>query len=288
MISIYSLNQIVYKILGAERSTKLAYSPLGRLIIGDPEGEKIFIARDGIKLKLKKKEAIKLGIYHLGAVHLLETLAIKKILVEGDVVVDIGAYIDGWYGLLAAKIIGKKGHVYSFEPHPIFFKRLRENIKLNGFTNITAERLAVSDKKSSALFYEAGSSSSLYTDQLSKNEIQSQKPIFIETVTLDSYIKKKKIKKVNFLKIDAEGADMKVLRGAKNLLSTSQEPDLMVEVLDMNLNAAGSRRNEILSYLDCFGYKPYIFTHEGLKPYSKSEDQITPNLFFTKRALLLR
>src|SRR3989338_8060566 len=114
MISIYSLNQIVYKILGAERSTKLAYSPLGRLIIGDPEGEKIFIARDGIKLKLKKKEAIKLGIYHLGAVHLLETLAIKKILVEGDVVVDIGAYIDGWYGLLAAKIIGKKGHVYSF------------------------------------------------------------------------------------------------------------------------------------------------------------------------------
>lgn len=285
MISTYSLNQIVYKILGAERSTKLAYSFLGRLIAGDPESEKIFTARDGIKLKLKKKEAIKLGIYHLGAVHLLETLAIKKILAEGDIVVDIGAYIDGWYGFIAARIIGKKGHVYSFEPHPVFFRRLVENIKLNGFTNITAERLAISDKKGSARFYEAGSSSSLYTEQLSKEEMNPQKPILIKTIALDSYIKMKNIKKVRFLKIDAEGTDMKVLRGAKNLLSSSHAPDLMIEILDKNLNAAGSKRNEIFSYLDKLAYKPFIFTHEGLRNYHRRGDQITPNLFFTKRAL---
>lgn len=287
-MSIIALNQVIYKILGAERSSRLAFSWLGKLMIGNWDKEKIFSARKGIKLKLTKKEAFYLGIFHLGAVHFLETLVVEKILTKRDVIIDIGAYKDGWFSLLSAKIIGKKGHVYSFEPHPVFSKQLQENINLNGFTNITVEELAISDKKGRAPFYGAGLASSLFRDTLSKVYSFSPKPNFlVETTTLDSYTEKRNLKKVRFIKIDAGGAEMKVFRGAKSLLSSPSAPDIMVEISDSELKAGGSNRNEVLSYLDNFGYKPFNFTIEGLEPYSRKKGQTTLNLFFSKSPLPL-
>jgi FkbM family methyltransferase len=274
-------NRVIYRILGAKGSARLARSWLGelfaKLIIRNPDAVEVFEGEDGIKLKLPKNEAKRFGLCYLGVINPFETAVVKKILSEGDNFMDIGAYQDGWYSFLAAKLIGESGHVYSFEPHPVSFQGLRENVELNNVTNITAEKLALSDKKGKAFFYDAGVLSSLF-----KSKLSSSQPLTVQTTTLDSYIQEKKIRRVRLIKIDTEGAEMKILRGAKDLLS-STAPDLIVEVVDDHLKVAGSNRNELLSYLERFGYKPFIFTSNGLKPYIDSKGQPTPNLFFTKR-----
>ncbi len=286
MITLIALNQAIYKMIGARMSSKLAYSWLGKLMMGDLNAEKIFTVRGGIKLKLTQKEAIDLGIFHLGAVHLFETFVIEKILSEGDVAIDVGTYKDGWHSLLSAKIVGKKGHVYSFEPHPVFFKQFLENIKLNGFDNITVEKLGISDKQGTAPFYSIVLASSLFRDTLSEVYQFPEKPdLSIKTTTLDNYAKKRGLKKIKFIKIDAGGAEMKVFTGAKNLLSSRSAPDIMVEISDNELKAGGSHREEVLSYLNSLGYEAFIFTPKGLRSYSHKGNQITPNLFFTKRKL---
>lgn len=279
-------NQLLYKILGPERSTRLAYSWLGRVIkkfLLKQNKVQVFKGKEGINLKLSKKEALELGFYYLGVVNPRETEVLKKILSQGDVFIDVGAYKDGWHSLLAARLVGKQGKVYAFEPHPEFFKRLKENIRFNKLTNIRAERLALSDKKGKAFFYEAEESSSFFKKQIPQQKLTAERPIIVQTITLDSYLRKQRIRKVRLVKIDVEGAEMRVLKGAKKLLSSKTAPCLMIEVVESHLKVAGSSKKEFLSFLHQFGYRPCIFTARGLRLYRRDRRQPTRNLFFTKK-----
>jgi FkbM family methyltransferase len=69
----------------------------------------------------------------------------KGIVKEGMVVVDIGANI-GYYTLIAAKLVGKSGIVYVFEPMPSNYECLCKNIEVNGYTNVVLIQKAVSNK----------------------------------------------------------------------------------------------------------------------------------------------
>lgn len=204
-------NRFLYSILGPKRSTKLAHSRLGKIVFsivsGQPKALQIYEGSNGVKVKLLPYEALSLGILHVGAINPLETQVVKNILDSGDICVDIGTYVDGWYTLLAAKIVGNKGHVYAFEPHPVFFQRLMENVKLNNLTNVTAENSAVASRNGRRMFYENGAGSSFFKDHAGSDA----KTLRVRTTTLDSYVLKEKIKLVRLVKIDVEGAEMEVL-----------------------------------------------------------------------------
>ncbi len=141
----------LYPILGPSLSTKIATSALGKMLVkllyGNSRGLKIHTASNGIRLKLTQEEALIMGMAHLGLINLYETEVLSKIIKKGDIFIDVGAYIDGWYSLLAAKKIGPKGHVFAFEPNPSCYRRLKENIKLNNLDNVTLEKIALSQKK---------------------------------------------------------------------------------------------------------------------------------------------
>ena len=139
-------------------------------------------------MKLSPDEAFGLGIVHLGTINKLESAVLKKVLAPGDIVLDIGAYVDGWYTLLAGKLVGKTGQVYSFEPHPLYFQRLEENITLKRLTNVTPVMLGISDRNGTAKFYEAGGASSLLKSQ-AERFTPIAKEMTIQTCTLNKFLK---------------------------------------------------------------------------------------------------
>jgi FkbM family methyltransferase len=152
---------------------------------------------------------------------------------------------------------------------------LKNNIKINKFKNITASQLALSDKEGYTYLYEAKEASTIIRERaLSLNY---PRKIQVKMLTLDKYLKDSNIGKVDFIKIDVEGAEKKVLRGARKILSRDDGPDLLVEVT--------KERSEIIEELKHYSYIPYYFTKNGeVKRYKNSlQHSATLNMYFKKR-----
>ncbi|MGC8650941.1 MAG: FkbM family methyltransferase, partial [Hydrogenobaculum sp.] len=138
---------------------------------------------------------------------------------DGDIVFDCGAnsskdsYINCLY---FAKKAGKNGKVYAFEPIPRIYNELLEDIK--GYDNIIAVNKGVSDKKQKAYFEDLGGGGS---------RIASNGAIEVELTTIDDFVKEQGIEKVDFIKMDIEGAELDALKGAVNTIKTFK-PKLVI------------------------------------------------------------
>jgi FkbM family methyltransferase len=158
----------------------------------------------------------------------VQQLMVKHIKV-GSVVYDIGANY-GIHTLLMARRAGRTGHVYAFEPSEEIMPQLQVNIKLNAFTNVTCLQLAVSDSIGSATFVKGqhkGAGHLAGGGQQMESNTESQ----VETITLDDavFAASRRCKLPHFVKIDVEGAESKVLRGAKRVLAEAK-PILLIEL----------------------------------------------------------
>lgn len=280
-------NAVIYNILGSKLSTGLAVSPLGKLLFKilfkSKKGVGRYAIDEGIKLEMDLTEAVNSGVIILGSWNQFETSVLKTVLQFGDVVIDVGAFM-GSYSLLASKLTGENGRVYAFEPNPDYFKKLKRNILLNNFHNIQAFDLALSNKKGVVKFYPASSGSSLVKNVAERLINKKIKPIKVKTITLNDFISKEKIGHIDFIKIDVEGWDLQVLKGASNILRRKDAPDIMVEVIDEQLKIAGSSSYDLITYMKSFAYVPYIFARDGLRPYGNLDIQ-TLNLLFRKNVL---
>ncbi len=274
----------IYKTLGATASSKLVASTLGKLlfkVIFKGKGKRIYTTNHGIQLELDPSESMYSGIGLLGTYNPFETHILEIILRSGDIVIDVGAFI-GWYSLLAGKLVGNKGRVFSFEPSHIHFQELTNNIVGNKLHNIKTFNVAVSNKNDKVSFWEAGRGSSLIEKEAEIHNSFIKEPIQVTTVTLNDFIEREKIQHIDFIKIDAEGWDLQILKGATNILKKKDAPDIMVEVIDEELKRVGFSADELIRYMESFGYTPYTFTGNGLRIYKK-QDTRTPNLLFRKK-----
>lgn len=280
-------NVVIYNILGSKLSTNLAASPLGKVLFAvlfkGKKGRNIYTTNEGVKFEMDFSDAIGFGVAILGSWNQFETKVLKNILQPGDVVIDIGAFF-GSYTLLTSKLVGKKGKVYSFEPSPDHSEKLKKNILLNKFRNIQTFKLALSNREGVVKFYAAGSGSSLVKNEAESHIGKKIKPIKVKAVTLNNFIKKERIRHIDFIKIDVEGWDLQVLKGASDILKRKNAPDVMVEVMDEQLRRAGSSADELIKYMESFMYKPYIFTGRGLRTY-KNRGMRTLNLLFRRSML---
>ncbi len=141
----------------------------------------------------------------------------------GSFVLDIGGNV-GQYAILFGAVTGSSGKVISFEPDPDHRRVLEKNIVLNGFSDtVHAEGLAVSDQNGSHILFSRKNDqmSSLVRSGLGTNahspEVREQT---ISMVRLDDYLARNKLDFPDWVKIDTEGAEVNVLRGARNLLKS--------------------------------------------------------------------
>lgn len=181
----------------------------------------------------------------------LSTEVFKKIVRSGDVVVDVGANI-GYYTLLAAKLVGKGGVVYSFEPEKSNYLNLIENIYLNRDLEsamIQVRQWAISDSSREATLYvsktEAGAHS-LESVRIKENPDSA----IVTAVPLDDVVRES----VRLVKVDTEGHEMSVLQGAKETLCRSKDIRLMIECWEGGLIFSGSSVAEFMGKLGELGF----------------------------------
>jgi FkbM family methyltransferase len=159
---------------------------------------------------------------------------------QGDIVVDVGAHI-GRYTIIASKRVGTNGKVIAIEAHPGNYEMLNRNIELNGLTNVTTLNYAVYSKESKIKLYmpdeEFGYTMhhsimfSYLSPKYSLKGKENEKFIEVNANTLDNLLQKNGLsREVNWIKIDVEGAEFEVLKGATEILSNSKEICLLIEV----------------------------------------------------------
>jgi len=186
--------------------------------------------------------------------------AVVKALVEvvkpGASAVDIGAHI-GFYTLILSKMVGPQGRVLAFEPLPWNFSVLCDNIRLNNCTHVEAINKALLDRTCDL---EAdiredgvlpGSVAYIATDG-------AESPI-ASAVPLDDFLRESKAP-VHFMKVDVEGAESSVLKGASNTIE-SYHPALIIEVHHFDGPADAS---PVIGQLREWGYQIRWLTREKL------------------------
>ena len=149
-----------------------------------------------------------------------ETFAFfRENLQSGDTVLDIGGHI-GLFAVVTARLVGETGKVYSFEPTPFTRGVLKEVVELNECGDIVEVREeAVSSKSGTTVFFDTGDEIS-NANSLVKTE-RSKKEIPITLTSVDEFVDARAIR-VNCLKIDVEGAELDVLRGARETFLTQR------------------------------------------------------------------
>lgn len=215
---------------------------------------------NGVKYKLDLREYIDYSIYTDSFEK--ETTNIMKVLVKPDMtVLDIGANI-GYYTFILADL---STQVIAFEPTNFAFDKLRENLSLNNFNNIIIEKKGLSDKKETKEV-ELCSSWPVF-DREGTHPIHKGKLVksVIDLITLDEYLKGKKI---DFIKLDVDGYELKVLKGAVDTLE-KYKPPIITEIGYYTLNEAGDSPEEMIDLLYSLGY---VLSDETLKPYKNKTE----------------
>lgn len=147
----------------------------------------------------------------LGSYEYQKRITFARFLTTGDTVYDIGAHV-GFYSVLAASLVGQSGSVYAFEPYPRNIAYLRRHVDMNHLDQVKVVELAVSDRTGVAHFSQGASSS--------MGSLSSDGGYEVGTVSLDDWVFTQHNPVPKLLKIDVEGGEGDVLRGAKSILST--------------------------------------------------------------------
>ncbi|MEK7555442.1 MAG: FkbM family methyltransferase [Patescibacteria group bacterium] len=190
-----------------------------------------------------KKWIIGSGVlsYWLGTYEIEKQRLFGKIVKNDDIVYDIGAHV-WFYTLLASELVGGKGKVFSFEPNPRNIFYLRKHIALNNFKNIMVFEAAVSEKSGTALF-------NLQKDNFSGGRIGLREGGFnVKTVALDDLVVSEKLPLPNIIKIDIEGGEFAVLKGATGILE-KYRPVIFLATHDEE------NHKNCLNFLELLGYK---------------------------------
>jgi FkbM family methyltransferase len=206
------------------------YKTIKFLRLGNPVSLKINVPKYGYKVlcPIKKEEIVNMTIRED---EIIEHFTPK----QGDIVVDIGANI-GRYTIISSKRVGTNGKVVAIEAHPGNFEMLNRNIKLNQLTNVIPLNYAVYSKETKIKLYVPDEESG-YTIYHTLMERTGKKFVEVDAITLDYLLLQLNgIRdgvegvEVNWIKIDVEGAEFEVLKGAANVLSKSKDIALLIEV----------------------------------------------------------
>ena len=214
------------------------------------------VNRKGINYQLDLSEWVDWNIYFHNEVEPREKLF--SLIKEGMIVIDIGANM-GEVSLNIANRVRETGKVYSFEPSSTNYKKCFQNILLNEKlkNSIDLNFCALGDKSTSA-FLKIADKNNLGMNSISDSGEK------IEIRKLDDIVAEKNISKIDLIKLDVEGYELKVLKGAEQCIKKFH-PALFIELDDELLKKQGDSSFLLLNWLNEHNYKiidPLLSTEE--------------------------
>jgi len=181
-----------------------------------------------------------------------------EILSPGMTFVDAGACY-GLYTLAASKIVGERGRVIAFEPASRAFRVLQKNIVLNSLANVLAYPLALAASKGKALLHYHPC---VGCDSLGRDHSFTETAEEIASECLDDVLRNIPINHVDVIKMDVQGAEELVLRGASKILRASR-PTIIFEVYPPAAVLLGLSPNGTWDFLDTLGYEFFVVDRHG-------------------------
>jgi len=286
-------SQIAYTFSDARRLRDLVQSRIQALAVikrcvSEEKMASILISRkdiiitldDGRKFYWHPENMNLLALRPAGEYKPEDTHLVSKIINKGDIAFDIGANF-GWYTTLLINLVGETGEVHAFEPVPQVFDELKNNLELNGklqCRNVFLNNLAVSDRGGQLSIYmpvKLGPAHSSPAIHHKGKHIEYK----CDVITLDEYVKTRRISKVSFIKANIEGSELLMLKGAKEILESDSPPMLLLEVTYSHTSAFGYEPKDLFTLLLKCGYKFYymgdgrlrqLTTYEGYLPICES------------------
>jgi FkbM family methyltransferase len=244
----------------------------GRRLLGRTDRE--IVVRDGVTYDLDLSQGIDFAIF-LGDIYERRTrAALRKLVSPGSLVLDIGANI-GAHTLHLARLVGPNGRVMAFEPTDFAFRKLQRNIELNPslasrveafhcFLTATDAALVPDAIYSSwPLAVEAG----LHPKHLGR-EMQTEAA---EARSLDSILGERADRRVQLVKLDVDGFECEVLRGATAMLRDAR-PIFVMELAPYVLEERGASLDQMLSHFIPNGY--VLYDEQTLKPLPSSAREL--------------
>lgn len=242
------------------------YRNIQRTVLGKIYSSKIFTFKryDNLKLNIDLKKDVDFRIF----INKFEDNVLnnfKAQLHNSSVFIDVGANI-GLYSLLAAQIIKKEKSIFAFEPAPLAYQKFLSNITLNNFNQITAVNSCVSDYigEIELNICEDDAYNSIGNNPMLKIKDTIKTPV----ITIDEFVKVNKLKSVDVIKIDTEGAEFLVCKGAINTI-LQFKPMFFFEVNQSVLNGFNHSGGDIFNFFKEMDYMIYnIDTNSTLNPLS--------------------
>ncbi|MFH0737391.1 MAG: FkbM family methyltransferase [Candidatus Micrarchaeota archaeon] len=194
---------------------------------------------------------------------------------NGDVVIDAGAY-HGIFSVIMSKMVGAGGRVICLEPDQDNLEILKKNLELNGCSNVTTSQKALWNGKTSLTFNSQGTVSSTLFCQSDGPEKEKSKPakkVTVETTSIRDILEEFRLDKIDFIKMDIEGAEIEALDGCAQIIASQ---DMKFSIAGYHFRDGQPTFRKVEKILRGFGYKvrtgyPHLTTYAWKPRSSKPE-----------------
>jgi len=212
---------------------------------------------NGMKMKCDLGDHIQRQIYFSGAFEPIEAYLVRLLLRPGMIVIDAGANV-GQYTMIAAVEVGGHGQVHAFEPVPKNFRRLEDHIMENGLATTVRTNMVALWHRAEIVRLNLGS------DEIGNDggymigiPSEAVDAVTSPSVRLDDYVADNKLNRVDFIKMDIEGAEWYALQGATTILSRWC-PTMLMEINRLKCRALGYEPERISEFLRQYGYLIWV------------------------------
>ena len=218
-----------------KRATKnLIKRILGRSFLDENVNAQTIIDFHGVKFFAGKTNKIEAKLLNAHGYDRQNLTVCQSFIRPGDICLDVGANI-GVYSVLMAKWAGPSGNIHAFEPVDHIRRKLKLNIRLNGFSNVTVNPIALGEKEGFVSMnqvkegqFRGGTSTLTQNENVLEMCSDKFESVQVSLKTVDSYIAESKLERIDFAKIDIEGYEINFLLGAEQLL-TEHRPIIVME-----------------------------------------------------------
>lgn len=189
---------------------------------------------------------------------------LEELLHEGDSFIDVGAN-HGAYSLSAASLVGRSGRVLSIEPQPALSLLVAQTFRANGFSQSSVLPFACGEAAGRADFFVPRASSGAAGFHKSYSALKKHDTITVLQRPLDDIVRHFALTGSLIIKLDVEGHELSVLKGASNLIR-ARKPIVLMEINPEAMSAAGTNLSELkamLRTLGCTGYRAIRSGHHN-------------------------